>query len=867
MRRMNFYSKLFLVVLITVIVSSGLILGITLTRDVNNLKKITEQNLTSSANQKAKIFDSNINSLHSLSKSIADDVEILDYFKKLNAGLEDQGFYGKLKLDLEEEFKSYPGLLENAFFVFKGYCIVDGLGGTSVGYNFDEVSAEWYTNVLTNKIHYMGKPKQSPITGLPVMISAYPILDESNNILAIFGLPINLNGFSDLIINNSEDTKESTMIVDLNGTVVAANQTELIYQYIIATELPELNSYLQQQKQGIIYYEKDGIDYIAAVQNAERGVAIIQSLPVSAYRDPIVISTLISIVILVLIIGFVAYITYKIAKNITRPIDILVDELVDMTLGIYNQDVPKGLINRQDEFGKLGNALETMKKQTTLLINNLNLSNEEIEASLEEVLAGENELMKQNKLLIESEDKLKMSHEYNMAIIKVLPDMIFVLDKEGTFLDVQVSQENELLIPKELIIGKNLREVMPEAITEMGVNKIQAALATGQLQNFKYELEIDKKKEIYELRIVQFTSNEVVAISRNITKQHLYQQQIEYLSYHDQLTGLCNRRFFEEELKRIDIESNLPICIIMADVNGLKLINDSFGHQTGDALLARFAEVLKKACRSDEIISRTGGDEFVILLPQMQIEYVEELIHRIKSYCYEETVAAINLSVSFGWEVKRTSEEDINVVLKCAEDFMYKTKLFESPSMRGNTIGAIINALHEKNGREEEHSHRVSELCEKLAIASQLSIHEVEVIKSAGLLHDIGKIAIHEDLLNKPGKLTKEEFEEVARHPEIGYRILCSVNEMADIAEFALSHHERWDGKGYPRGLKGEEIPIQSRMIAIADSFDAMTSNRSYRSPISTEEAAIEIIKNAGTQFDSILAHRFVNEVLAGYKG
>jgi len=207
-------------------------------------------------------------------------------------------------------------------------------------------------------------------------------------------------------------------------------------------------------------------------------------------------------------------------------------------------------------------------------------------------------------------------------------------------------------------------------------------------------------------------------------------------------------------------------------------------------------------------------------------------------------------------------DEDIQKIFNQAENYMYKKKLFEGPSMRGKTIGAIINTLHEKNSREEQHSHRVAELCKQLATVCKLSEREIEEINSAGLLHDIGKIAIQETLLNKRGKLTEEEFEEVRRHPEIGYRILSSVNDMADMAEYVLSHHERWDGKGYPKGLAGEDIPLQARMIAIADSFDAMTSERSYRYPISEAEASVELMKNSGTQFDPTLVQRFVNMLL-----
>ena len=344
----------------------------------------------------------------------------------------------------------------------------------------------------------------------------------------------------------------------------------------------------------------------------------------------------------------------------------------------------------------------------------------------------------------------------------------------------------------------------------------------------------------------------------------MYQQQIEYLSYHDQLTKLHNRRAFEEELKRIDREESLPLCLIMADVNGLKLINDSFGHRDGDMLLTKFAKVLTATAPKEEMVFRIGGDEFVVLLPQCTRKEADELVETIKNNCSLETVNAVKLSVSLGWDIKEHTNESINMVLKTAEDYMYKKKLFEGPSMRGKTISLIISTLHEKNKREAQHSQRVEEFCEKFAIALHMPEHKVKEIKNTGLLHDIGKIAISENLLNKPGKLTYEEFEEVKRHPEIGYRILCSSNEMTEIADHVLSHHERWDGQGYPRGLAGELIPLQSRMIAIADSFDAMTSIRSYRNPVSDEDAAKELLKNAGTQFDADLVECFVHEVL-GY--
>ena len=363
------------------------------------------------------------------------------------------------------------------------------------------------------------------------------------------------------------------------------------------------------------------------------------------------------------------------------------------------------------------------------------------------------------------------------------------------------------------------------------------------------------------------TSVSIISQGQDITDWKKAEKEIHYLSYHDQLTGLYNRRFYEAELKRLDTEINLPMTIVMGDVNGLKLINDSFGHVMGDELLKKVAEVIKKGCRADDIIARLGGDEFVILLPKTDAFETEQIIKRINDLSLKEKVGTIDISISFGYETKNNEEEKIQEVFKKAEDYMYEKKLFESPSMRGKTIGAIISTLHEKNKREEQHSHRVSALCKRMGEALGLSEHKIEELKSVGLLHDIGKIAIDENIFNKPGKLTDDEWKEIKRHPEIGYRILSTVNDMSETAEYVLAHHEKWDGKGYPRGLKGEEIPFASRIITIADAYDAMTSERNYRSVLPNEVALEELQKNAGIQFDPKLVSVFIEKVLGNEWG
>ena len=350
----------------------------------------------------------------------------------------------------------------------------------------------------------------------------------------------------------------------------------------------------------------------------------------------------------------------------------------------------------------------------------------------------------------------------------------------------------------------------------------------------------------------------VVLVFRDFTEKKLKQKEIEYLSYHDQLTGLYNRRFYEEQLLRLDTKRNLPLTVIMGDVNGLKLVNDSFGHAMGDVLLQKVAKVLQKGCRYDDIIARYGGDEFVIILPKTNSEEAEKIIKRINDLAAQKKAGSMAISISFGYATKNNELEDIQAILKNSEDRMYRNKLYESSSIRSRTIDLILNTLYEKSKREMFHSRRVSEICETLAIKMDFDKEDINQIRIAGLMHDIGKIGIEEKILNKPNKLNQEERYELIRHVEIGYRILSSVNEFSEIANHVLEHHERWDGSGYPKGLKGEEISLQARIIAIADSFDAMTTDRPYRGALNEQEAIKELKRCSGTQFDPEIVKIFI---------
>lgn len=350
----------------------------------------------------------------------------------------------------------------------------------------------------------------------------------------------------------------------------------------------------------------------------------------------------------------------------------------------------------------------------------------------------------------------------------------------------------------------------------------------------------------------------VVIVFRDITEKKQYMDKIEHLSYHDYLTGLYNRAYFKKELDLMDREELLPISIIMGDVNGLKFMNDVYGHEAGDNLLKRIAQILKQVCPKESIIARWGGDEFTVILPKTTDDEAKKIYNEIMSTCQESSSKQIILSISLGVSTKNNSDSDINDILRNAEDKMYTHKLVEGKSVRSTIISSLQKTLFEKNCETEEHAERMLQLSNIFTINSGLSQYEMDEMRLLTVLHDVGKIGIADYILNKPGKLTDDEWREMKKHSEIGYRIAQSTPELAHISELILTHHERWDGKGYPQGLKGEQIPKLARILSIIDTFDVMTHERPYKEATSAIEAIEEIKQCAGSQFDPFFVEDFL---------
>lgn len=343
----------------------------------------------------------------------------------------------------------------------------------------------------------------------------------------------------------------------------------------------------------------------------------------------------------------------------------------------------------------------------------------------------------------------------------------------------------------------------------------------------------------------------------DISKRKSIEEENIYLSKHDRLTSLKNRNYFEPILEEAERYPGI-IWIIMGDLNGLKIINDTFGHVEGDKFLSKVGNILKECCNEGDIPVRWGGDEFLIYIQDKDEKYVDNLINKINKGFKNVSGCPIRISMAIG-RARKEYNKSMEEVLREAEEIMYRRKLLESRSIRSAIISSLENSLHEKHIETEEHTKRLKELCVKFGERIGLTVEEIDELTLLGALHDIGKIGISETILLKPGPLTEEEWVIMKRHCEIGYRITVSIPELAHIAEKILAHHERYDGKGYPRNISGNDIPKLARILAIIDAFDVMTNNRIYRKAITAKEAMKEIEIYSGTQFDPELAKLFLS--------
>lgn len=492
-------------------------------------------------------------------------------------------------------------------------------------------------------------------------------------------------------------------------------------------------------------------------------------------------------------------------------------------------------------------------------------------------------------LLVEDDDlpaeKSGMRLSLIEQIVDSLPDGVLAVDGEGRVVVWNRAIEEMTGVKKEEMLGKGEYAYAVPFFGEQRPILVNILLGDGKEWEQKYE-KIERKGDIlvgegfapfsragrglYFWTLVAPVRDEkgnllgAVQCIRDISERKKMEDELRNCSIHDALTGVYNRAFFEDEMRRLEKERSFPVSLIFCDLDGLKMVNDMLGHEQGDELLRRAAKVIAGCIRESDVVARIGGDEFAVILPQTDRKTAEAVAKCIIKAVEMDNVRHpdLPLNISLGTATSRDDSCSLREVYKEADNAMYMNKLASGRDPRSAVIRALKAVLAEKDFHNRD---RVKELACLLGEAVGLSREEMDRLCLLVDMHDIGKLGVPDHILFKPGPLTDEERKQIQRHPEMGYRIALSSSELAPLAPFIYQHHEWWNGQGYPRGLRGEEIHILSRILAIADAYDTMISDRPYRPARSPKEALEELKKGAGTQFDPNLVKVFVR-LLSGKK-
>ena len=402
----------------------------------------------------------------------------------------------------------------------------------------------------------------------------------------------------------------------------------------------------------------------------------------------------------------------------------------------------------------------------------------------------------------EAVDNLALERQKYFLTLLSIGDGVMVVDREGKIEILnEAAQKMTGWLDREAV-GRHYREVFVLTHEEEGgqvQDPIAAALATERIQKLDNKAVLvsrDGKRYHLEDSAAPIKDSSghtigVVLVFRDVTAEKEQRKKIEYLSFRDPLTGLYNRRYVEEKLQELDSGENLPLSIIVGDINSLKLANDIFGHSYGDQLLQRTAEALRRVLRTGDIIARWGGDEFLVLLPHTGAREAEKIVARIKDEVGREYIRGIQGTISLGFATKEKVEQKVLQVIKQAEDAMYTEKSLGRAGNDRRMLGNLLVAFHKASPRESGHADRVARLCRNFGIKLGLAPRELERLVEAGFFHDLGKIVLDREVLNKVGVLTEQEWCQVKRHPVVGCRILKLFDETFDQADIVLSHHER----------------------------------------------------------------------------
>ncbi len=732
---------------------------------------------------------------------------------------------------------------------------------------FDARTRAWYkAAVEAGAASYSPLYKHFVMNDLTVS-AAWPVYDDDGTLQGVLGTHLLLSDIGSYLENTLDDHNGFALIVEKDSGNLVANSMgsdnftllqdgSVKRKHITDIEDSALRDVYKQYLTHVedldfsITYGNERL-YVNIDEIYMQGVhwLVISAIPGNLLFSQMFDSLYLTIFLVAITILVSSVISYFATYRLFKPIQNLLQVAESISMGDLTKRVE---VVRDDEIGNISKRLNKVADNLQSLINNLETR----------VQTRTEDLHQANLNLEENKDHLQL-------ILDSTAEGIFGVDLNGNCTFCNLSSIHLLGYHRqEDLLGKNMHRLIhhshPDG-TLFPSNECKINHSIKRRKGFAAEDEVFWKADGASFAAAyhsypQFKNGQLIGgviTFMDITDRKQREVQIDHLLCHDSLTGLYNRGCLEERVDTMDVPENYPISVIFADLNGLKMTNDIFGHAAGDKLIRKTAQILLQSSRQGDVVARVGGDEFIIIMPRTNESQSIEILSRIRSGFADARVEAMKCSISLGSATKKSGLERFEEIFTDAENEMYKDKTLNRNSVHTGFLATLEDSLHGMSDKERQHATFVRDMCREFGLELKLSKTEINRLQRAAHLHDIGKITLGSDLLLKD-ELTEEEFELFKQHPAVGYRILNLFDDTLDLAGSVYSHHERWDGKGYPRGLHDEQIPLLARIISIVEVYDRVCDRGDYPEAERKRNAVRVIVEGSGTQFDPHLVDVFI---------
>ena len=446
-----------------------------------------------------------------------------------------------------------------------------------------------------------------------------------------------------------------------------------------------------------------------------------------------------------------------------------------------------------------------------------------------------------------------------------LEDIVFLQDQDFCILYVNKSvhrllsyEQQDLLHQQSLpLYHPDERQQVQKALQDQTQNSQETSLEVRMRHREGHYIWFESRAKIFHTDNMRV----LLTINRDISTRKQTEEQVKFMTFHDSLTGLFNRNYFEQEMNRVAEDRYHQMGMIICDVDCLKFINDTLGHKSGDQLIKAAGEAILSAFRASDLVARIGGDEFAIILPNTDRKAMIHAVKRIKKniQLYNNQHPELPLHLSIGYALAPAPPFDMQALFKEADDDMYRNKLYNKRLHKSDAFHILLTILDQREPGSEERRSKLAGNIQAMAQVLNIPAQDRDFLLLFAKVYNIGLLGLPQEITDKKAPLSKEEQSLLRKQAEIGYRIAQHTKQLEPIADWIYKQHEWWNGQGYPFGLRGENIPLPSRIMAVARAFTAMTTIRSYRPTKSPVQALAELEKWAGIQFDPHLVKVFLD--------